>query len=601
MPLYRDEAIVLRTQKLGEADRIVTLLTRQHGRVRAVAKGVRRTRSRFGARLEPFDGRRRPAATRGASLDIVTQAETLAPYGDAIARDYAAYTAATAMLETAERLTEEREPAVQQYLLLVGGAALAGRAASTTPGLVLDAYLLRSLAVAGWAPSFHDCARCGAPGSAPGVQPSPAGGAVCPDCRPPGSAAPAPETLELLAALLAGDWVRRRRERRSGTAARAAAWSPPSCSGTSSAGCARCASSSAREPVAEPQRTTRRRRPCRRPPASVRRAAAGRPGRRSCPGTSPSSWTATAAGPTRAACRAPRATRPARPRCSTSSPARIEVGVTHLSAYAFSTENWKRSPDEVRFLMGFNRDVIRRRRDQMHEWGVRVRWAGRAAAAVAQRDQGARGRRGADRGTTTVLTLTMCVNYGGRAEIADAVRRIAERRRRAAGSSPATIDEQTIAPLPRRARHARRRPVRALARASSAPATSCSGSRPTPRWSSTTPLWPDFDRRDLWRGHRDVRRARPPLRRRGRRGRGPRDDACAPGTSSPDEPGRVLTCPRRAVGAGAEDLQGVRHVGEAVLGATVSAHCSTAGPSTSTVRPHARQTRWWWWPVLQRR
>ena len=57
----------------------------------------------------------------------------------------------------------------------------------------------------------------------------------------------------------------------------------------------------------------------------------------------------------------------------------IEAGVTHLSAYAFSTENWKRSPDEVRFLMGFNRDVIRRRRDQLHEWGVRMRWVGRAA------------------------------------------------------------------------------------------------------------------------------------------------------------------------------------------------------------------------------
>ena len=63
----------------------------------------------------------------------------------------------------------------------------------------------------------------------------------------------------------------------------------------------------------------------------------------------------------------------------------IEIGVTHLSAYAFSTENWRRSPDEVRFLMGFNRDVIRRRRDQLHERGVRVRWVGSAPAAVASR------------------------------------------------------------------------------------------------------------------------------------------------------------------------------------------------------------------------
>ena len=102
----------------------------------------------------------------------------------------------------------------------------------------------------------------------------------------------------------------------------------------------------------------------------------------------------------------------------------IEIGVTAVSAYAFSTENWKRSPDEVRFLMGFNRDVIRRRRDQMHELGVRVRWAGRrprlwrsviseleAAEQLTQNN--------------SVLTLTMCVNYGGRAEIADAARALA--------------------------------------------------------------------------------------------------------------------------------------------------------------------------------
>lgn len=203
MPLYRDEAIVLRTHKLGEADRIITMLTRTRGRVRAVAKGVRRTRSRFGSRLEPgmvvdvqcYEGR---------NLDTVTQVETLAPYGDAIARDYAAYTCATSMLETALQLTEEHEPQTQQYLLLSGALrSLAER--SHDPGLVLDAYLLRSLAVAGWAPSFVDCARCGADGPhrAFNVQ---AGGAVCSSCRPPGSTAPAPETFELLAALLSGDW-----------------------------------------------------------------------------------------------------------------------------------------------------------------------------------------------------------------------------------------------------------------------------------------------------------------------------------------------------------------------------------------------------------
>lgn len=102
----------------------------------------------------------------------------------------------------------------------------------------------------------------------------------------------------------------------------------------------------------------------------------------------------------------------------------IEAGVSCISAYAFSTENWKRSPQEVRFLMGFNRDVIRRRRDEMHEMGVRVRWAGRRPklwASVIKELQIAEELTRDNR----VLTLTMCVNYGGRAELADAARQLA--------------------------------------------------------------------------------------------------------------------------------------------------------------------------------
>jgi DNA repair protein RecO (recombination protein O) len=135
----------------------------------------------------------------------VTQAESIATYGQTIARDYAVYTAATVMVETAEQLTEEHEPSTQQYRLLSGALRSLG-GAEHDPALVLDAYLLRSLAVAGWAPSFHDCAKCGTlgPHSAFNIA---AGGAVCPVCRPPGSAAPAPETLRLLASLLSGDWA----------------------------------------------------------------------------------------------------------------------------------------------------------------------------------------------------------------------------------------------------------------------------------------------------------------------------------------------------------------------------------------------------------
>ncbi len=119
---------MLRTQKLGEADRIITLLTRQNGRVRAVAKGIRRTKSRFGARLEPFthvDVMIHP----GRSLDVITQAEVIRAYGPPLAADYPKYTAGAAMLETAERLTPvEKEPAIRQFLLLVGGLRALGDA-----------------------------------------------------------------------------------------------------------------------------------------------------------------------------------------------------------------------------------------------------------------------------------------------------------------------------------------------------------------------------------------------------------------------------------------------------------------------------------------
>ena len=168
---------MLRTHKLGEADRIITLLTRNHGRVRAVAKGVRRTTSRFGSRLEPFTHVDLQLA-EGRSLDTITQAETLTPYSKGLGLDYDRYTAGTVMLETADRLVaEERQPSVQQFLLLVGGlrAMVAGEHG---PGQVLDSYLLRSLSVAGYAPSFEACARCGDRGAAPVVQPVDGRGAV---------------------------------------------------------------------------------------------------------------------------------------------------------------------------------------------------------------------------------------------------------------------------------------------------------------------------------------------------------------------------------------------------------------------------------------
>jgi DNA repair protein RecO (recombination protein O) len=205
VPLYRDEAVVLRTQKLGEADRIVTLLTRRHGLVRAVAKGVRRTGSRLGSRVEPFSYVDLQLY-EGRSLDTVTQAETLEPYGERIAADYGRYTAGTAVLETAERLTaEEREPSLRLFLLVVG--AVRSLAESThTPTLILDAFILRALSISGYEPVLDACSRCGEPGPHRYFAVA-MGGLVCGEHRPPGAASVSPSSIELMVALLSSDWA----------------------------------------------------------------------------------------------------------------------------------------------------------------------------------------------------------------------------------------------------------------------------------------------------------------------------------------------------------------------------------------------------------
>jgi DNA repair protein RecO (recombination protein O) len=204
VPLYRDEAVVLRVHKLGEADRIVTMLTRRHGKVRAVGKGVRRTSSRFGARLEPGSHIDVQLHT-GRSLDIVTQTESLGAYGASLAGDYSRWTAASAICETTDKLTDEGEPAQRLYLLVVGALrALVAR--EHEGGLVLDAFLIRAMAGAGWEPALDECAKCSAPGPHAAFNVA-AGGAVCDGCRPPGSTRPDRETITLMAALLSGDWA----------------------------------------------------------------------------------------------------------------------------------------------------------------------------------------------------------------------------------------------------------------------------------------------------------------------------------------------------------------------------------------------------------
>jgi trans,polycis-polyprenyl diphosphate synthase len=173
----------------------------------------------------------------------------------------------------------------------------------------------------------------------------------------------------------------------------------------------------------------------------------------------------------------------------------IEVGVRWLSAYAFSTENWRRSPDEVRFLMGFNRDVIRRRRDEMHAMGVRVRWAGRRPrlwkSVIDELEAAEELTR-----HNSVLTLTMCVNYGGRSEIADAAAALS-RDVRAGLVDPDKIDPKVFA---RYLDEPDMPDVDLFVRSSGEQRISN-----FLLWQSAYAelvfldvLWPDFDRRHLW-------------------------------------------------------------------------------------------------------
>jgi DNA repair protein RecO (recombination protein O) len=156
MSLYDDRGVVLRTHKLGEADRIVTFLSRDNGKVRAVAKGVRKTKSRFGGRLEP------PTHVslllyQGRELDIVTQAETIDHFG-ALRDDYDRLSRAVSMLEAADQLALEREPNPRLYQMLVG--ALRTLATRDAP-LVVSAFFLKVLDLEGYRPQVEACVVCG--------------------------------------------------------------------------------------------------------------------------------------------------------------------------------------------------------------------------------------------------------------------------------------------------------------------------------------------------------------------------------------------------------------------------------------------------------
>jgi DNA repair protein RecO (recombination protein O) len=175
--LYRDQGVVMRTIKLGEADRIVTLCTRGQGKVRAVAKGIRKTASRFGARLEPTS-HVAFQCYRGRELDIVTQVETIDAHR-ALREHYGCLTHAVSMLEAVDQVGLEREPNPPLYRMLVG--ALRTLAAQPSP-IVSTAFFWKLLALEGFQPLLDTCVRCGDDaGPFPGFDLD-EGGVLCDPC-----------------------------------------------------------------------------------------------------------------------------------------------------------------------------------------------------------------------------------------------------------------------------------------------------------------------------------------------------------------------------------------------------------------------------------
>jgi DNA repair protein RecO (recombination protein O) len=199
MGLYRDQGVVLRTIRLGEADRIVTLVTQSHGKVRAVAKGVRKTKSRFGGRLEPI-GHVSLLLYEGRELDIVTQAETLDHFR-AIREDLDRMGRATSMLEAVDQVAQERQPNPRLYQMLVG--ALRALAARDAP-LVLAAFFWKLLALEGSGPMLDECVSCGATDGL-GAFDQGEGGVLCQTCR---RGRPiSPEALAIVRGILGGGLV----------------------------------------------------------------------------------------------------------------------------------------------------------------------------------------------------------------------------------------------------------------------------------------------------------------------------------------------------------------------------------------------------------
>lgn len=201
MPPYKEQGVVLRSIKLGEADKIVTVMTQGSGKLRAVAKGIRKTTSRFGARLEPFTHVSLMLYHGRGQLDTITQAEIIAPHM-AIREDLGLFAAGETMLEAVDKVAEEHERNVRLVVLLLAGLrALEARPAD--PSAVAESFMLKLLSLSGFHPSLTACAVCGA--KDPQLFSAGLGGAICANCAESGVVPVSREVLDHLAGLAVVD------------------------------------------------------------------------------------------------------------------------------------------------------------------------------------------------------------------------------------------------------------------------------------------------------------------------------------------------------------------------------------------------------------
>jgi DNA repair protein RecO (recombination protein O) len=201
MPLYKEQGVVLRSAKLGEADKIVTVLTQGSGKVRAVAKGIRKTTSRFGGRLEPFTHVSLLVYRGRGALDTITQADIISAHRP-LREDLGLFAAGETMLEAADKVAEEHERNVRLFLLLLSGLrALSGR--PEEPTVVAESFLLKLLSLSGFHPSLTACAVCGR--TSPELFSSGQGGGVCTGCAEIDAGPASQDAMTYLAGIASAD------------------------------------------------------------------------------------------------------------------------------------------------------------------------------------------------------------------------------------------------------------------------------------------------------------------------------------------------------------------------------------------------------------